>query len=491
MPLPTIPSGNVASAISGAYEVANSCRFDSGDSPYLHKTLGTATNEKKFTFSAWIKRGLFAGDQTIFNVGPDSSDEWQTGIRIRAPSDYDIHCTFDDRGTATQLITTPEYRDPTGWMHIVFAVDTTQSTEANRMKLYVNGVQQNDDNTYVNVYPSLNTDCDAMDSGNTIAVGRRTSSTNMYFDGYMAEVCFVDGTQYAASDFGEYDEDSPLTWKPKDVSGLTFGNNGFYLDFEDSSNLGNDANGGTDLTEVNLAATDQMTDSPTNNFCVINSLFYGTGTGGNDSVSITRGNLVAHDYSGIFVPCTFFVNKGKWYWENKIGSQTDAQYTCMGIVSESVVNSNDMEDSGTAGGHNLFGGGNLAYSYYGNNGYSLDDDSTQAYGDTYAANDIISVALDLDNNKLYFAKNGTWQNSGDPTSGATGTGAISITNTYYTPMTGGFSGDMDNSNYNFGGGTTWSVSSANSDANDGGTTFEYSPPSGYFGLCTKNLADYG
>ncbi len=99
---------------------------------------------------------------------------------------------------------------------------------------------------------------------------------------------------------------------------------GFYLDFEDSSNLGNCAFDGTDFTESNLAATDQMTDSPTNNFCVINSLFFGSGLGGNDSVSITRGNLVAHDYSGIFIPCTFFVNKGKWYWENKIGSQTDA-----------------------------------------------------------------------------------------------------------------------------------------------------------------------
>ena len=95
---------------AGGFSVANSCRFASGDSAYMHKTLGTATNEKKFTFSAWVKRGKEAGDQTIFNVGPDSSDEWQTGIRFRAPSDYDLHCTFDDRGTSTQLITSPEYK---------------------------------------------------------------------------------------------------------------------------------------------------------------------------------------------------------------------------------------------------------------------------------------------------------------------------------------------------------------------------------------------
>ena len=488
MPLPTIPSGNVASALGGEYEVANSCRFNSADSAYMHKTLGTATNEKKFTFSAWVKRGSLAGDQTIFNVGPDSSDEWQTGIRFRAPSDYDLHCTFDDRGTATQLITSPEYKDPAAWMHVVFAVDTTQSTAANRMKLYVNGVQQNDDNTYVNVYPSQDTDCDAMDSGNTIAVGRRTSSTNMYFDGYMAEVCFIDGTQYAASDFGEFDSDSPTIWKPKDPSALTFGNNGFYLDFEDGSNLGNDANGGTDLSETNLAATDQATDTPTNNFCTLNPLApYGI-----SGTTWSEGNLNLYHLQDSGVPCNFFVNKGKWYWENKIGAESDAQYTAMGIVSESVVASGDMSDASYAGGFTDYGGDDLAYAYQGANGHLLTNDAlSSGWGDTYAANDIISVALDLDNNKLYFAKNGTWQNSGDPTSGATGTGAVSITNTYYTPLIQSFSGSSTNAQLNFGGGCSWTVSSANSDADGGGTTFEYAPPSGYFALCTKNLANYG
>ena len=460
------------------YEIENSLRFNPGDSPKLERTVGTPTNEKIYTISIWVKKGT-VGDSNYILGTPPEGDRLSLGDNVE----------FITNGSANAYLrTNRKTRDVAAWYHIVIAYDTTQGTAANRVKLYINGEQYTWDLS--TTYPSQNTTNGKFNkSGSTAQIG--TGHGGDYGNGYFSELHFIDGQALAPTSFGEYDSDSPTIWKPIDVSGLTPGTNGTYLDFEDSANLGNDAFGGTDWTEVGLDATHQMTDSPTNNFPVINALFFGSGLGGNDSVSITRGNLVAHDYSGIFVPCTMFVNKGKWYWENKIGSQTDAKYTSMGIASESVVASSDMQDDGTAGGHSLFGGDDLAYSYYGNNGYSLDNDSTQAYGDTYAANDIIGVALDLDNNKLYFSKNGTWQNSGDPESGATGTGAISITNTYYTPMTGGFSGDSDNSNYNFGGGTTWAVSSANADANDGGTTFEYAPPSGYFAICTKNLAEYG
>ena len=485
MPL-ILPANTLADT---GYVVANSCRFASGDTAYMHRTLGTATNEKKFTFSAWIKRGLLSGDQTIFNVGPDSSAEWQTGIRLRAPSDYDIHCTFDDRGTATQLITTPEYRDPTGWMHIVFAVDTTQSTAANRMKLYVNGVQQNDDNTYVNVYPSQDTDCDAMDSGNTIAVGRRTSSTNMYFDGYMAEVCFVDGTAYAASDFGEYDEDSPAIWKPKDVSELTFGNNGFYLDFEDSGNLGDDESGnGNDLTEVNLAAADQAQDSPTNNFCVLNPLdnfwIHSTFSQGNCQI-VTDSSDYAWNTG------TIAASKGKWYYECKVSEACNTTETLIGISSFHTT-------SATA----ALGATVDAYGYYGAGHIRTNNGNAISSLSTYTAGDIISVAFDLDNNKFYVRKNGgSWENSGDPESGSTGTGAQSITASGsqtvanniggYFPAVGDYdSTDGGTFQLNFGGCSAFSVSSGNADANGYGN-FEYSVPNSYYSLCTKNLAEFG
>ena len=464
MPLPTIPSGNVASALGGEYEVANSCRFNSADSAYMHKTLGTATNEKKFTFSAWVKRGSLAGDQTIFNVGPDSSDEWQTGIRFRAPSDYDLHCTFDDRGTATQLITSPEYKDPAAWIHVVFAVDTTQSTAANRMKLYVNGVQQNDDNTYVNVYPSQDTDCDAMDSGNTIAVGRRTSSTNMYFDGYMAEVCFVDGTAYAASDFGEFDEDSPTIWKPKDVSSLSFGNNGFYLDFEDSSNLGNDANGGTDLTEVNLAAADQATDTPTNNFCTLNPL-----AAANNQPTFSQGNCQAVSGGAWYGNLgTFAVSAGKWYWEVK---NTSTGGNFHGVIADYV----DFDDA-------------TVYNEVGATSYSKDDGGEVHYGaDTTTAdygstdqNDILGIALNMDDKQISFYDNGSAIVSNFALDDASNLDFV-------IPFAFEWSATVQ---YNFGGCSAFALSSAAQDENGYGN-FEYSPPSGYLALCTKNLGSDG
>ena len=458
--MPLILPGNVASATaSTGYAVANSCRFDKADAPELNRSTGDG-NERIGNFSFWWKPGktdsgcifysVYVDANNFFDINCDGGMNFQ--VRNKASGSYNM--SFESNRV---------FKDISAWYSIIVLIDTTQSTEANRVKIYINGVQETSWQT--STYPSQNDDL-IMNSNSRTA---RISASQDRMHGYLAEFVLIDGTVKATSDFGEFDSDSPTIWKPKDVADLSGdkGVNGFYLDFETSGTLGNCAFGGTDFTSSNLAATDQMTDSPTNNFCVINSLFFGSGLGGNDSVSITRGNLVAHDYSGIWVPCTFFVNKGKWYWENKIGSQTDAKYTSMGIASESVVNSNDMQDDGTAGGHSLFGGDDLAISYYGHNGYIVDNDSTQAYGNTYAANDIISVALDLDNDKLYFAKNGTWQDSGDPTSGATGTGAISITNTYYTPMTGGFSGDSDNSNYNFGGGTTWSVSSANSGINYG------------------------
>ena len=478
--------GGANSAADTSFEVANSCRFDKVDSAYLSRTFGTPTDQDKWTFSCWVKRGALGSNQDIFAVPTGTSGGYfHTGLQWNSSNQLEANVNYTGSVVGKKL-PNALFRDISAWYHLVTIWDSDNGTAGNRIKLYINGVDQTSFATDTQPSSGLASQI------NQALAHRIGDGANGDLDGYLAEVVFVDGQALAPTSFGEYDEDSPSIWKPIDVSGLTFGNNGFYLDFEDSSALGNDVSGNNnDFAVTNLAATDQMTDSPTNNFPVINALFFGSGLGGNDSVSITRGNLVAHDYSGIWVPCTFFVNKGKWYWENKIGSQTDAKYTSMGIASESVVASNDMQDDGTAGGHSLFGGDDLAYSYYGNNGYSLDNDSTQAYGSTYAANDIIGVALDLDNNKLYFSKNGTWQNSGDPESGATGTGAISITNTYYTPMTGGFSGDSDNSNYNFGGGTTWAVSSANADANDGGTTFEYAPPSGYFAICTKNLAEYG
>ena len=307
----------------------------------------------------------------------------------------------------------------------------------------------------------------------------------------MAEVCFCDGQAYAASDFGEFDEDSPTIWKPKKVSTLTFGSNGFYLDFEDSDNLGDDESGNTnDLTETNLAAADQATDTPTNNFATLNSLEVVLSASG---ATLAEGNLkssmAATGYYGIH--STFGASNGKWYAEFKATSHASGTaWYHIGVQA-------DQLKEGTWGTGHAVGSAASAYAYVGGDGNKYYEGSNASYGNTYDAGDIIGIALDLTNNKLYFAKNGTWQNSGDPTSGATGTGAISITDPASTSL-GAYlfaCGKASNTvafviEANFGGCPAFSISSGNADGNGYGN-FEYAPPSGYLALCTKNLGSDG
>jgi len=481
--LPLILSGNVASATAATtYSVANSCRFNDDDTAYMHKTMGTPSNADIFTWSAWIKRGLItSGSHQIFSFEEDGNN--REFILFNASDTFEYKTKVS--GTETKLVTNRLFRDPSAWYHFVVAVDTTQSTDTNRIKIYVNGTQETSFST--GTYIAQNTDTVLNLSGSKPALGANWdgSTPESHFDGYMAEVCFIDGTQYAASDFGEFDSDSPTIWKPTDPSGLTFGTNGFYLDFEDSANLGNDANGGTDLTEVNLAAADQATDVPTNNFCTMNSLdnYYQevTFSEGNNRIAKPSSPDNTSPSKG-----TIGLTAGKWYWELKcsVGATTS---WLIGIGSTQV----------TAAGNYELGVNANDYAYSANDGDIRSGGSESSYGDTYAAGDIISVALDLTNSKLYFAKNGTWQNSGDPTSGATGTGAVSITavgstinGQYFPSHTFWSGGGTATTDYNFGGCPAFAISSGNADA-DGYGNFEYAVPSGYYAICTKNLAEYG
>ena len=248
------------------FNVANSCRFNDGDSAYMHKTLGTPTDIDKATFSTWIKIGNVQDNQDTVFFGAladgNNASYFQriTGGVLRIP--------IREGGTYIGVLTTNRvFRDPSAWYHIVVAFDTNQGTEANRIKLYINGVQETSFGTAT--YPTQNVDLRFNTSGQSFNLSRRGDDAN-YLDGLLAETVFIDGQQLAADQFGEFDDSG--IWKPIDVSDLTFGDNGFYLDYEASGNLGNDVNGGTDLTEVNLAATDQSTDTCTNNFATLNPL---------------------------------------------------------------------------------------------------------------------------------------------------------------------------------------------------------------------------
>ena len=483
--MPLILSGNVASATAATtYSVANSCRIEYGDSAKMQKTLGTNSSnyDTNFTVSAWFKLGgptRIAATRGIWSAGPNDQNALDLTIK---DTQYIAFQSIDSGSTEANITTNQVIRDPTAWYHLAVIVDTTQGVAANRVKMYLNGTQITSFST--ETYPAEDYSyAFCLASGDYMRVAQPMQYPNNYWDGYLAEVVYCEGQTLAIGDLGEFDSDSPTIWKPKAPSGLTFGNNGMYLDFEDSGNLGDDESGNTnDLSETNVAAVDQMTDSPTNNFCVPNSVdnYYAAST-------FSEGNckIVTNSSNYSFNTGTFGLTAGKWYFEADCATAAGSNKNLVGI---SAVPS----DATT----NYLGEDAYMWGYYGNNGNSITGGTSSSYGNSYTDDDIIGVAIDLDNNKLYFAKNNTWQDSGDPTSGATGTGALSITavasttSGVYFPAMGDFSSDSSTTwEANFGNSVAALTSAAN-DANGYGN-FEYAPPSGYLAICTKNLGSDG
>ena len=449
-----------------ANTVPNSCRFNRESSDSLDDTQGT-TNRKTYTVSMWLKRSALGVNSYLFDAYPNASNE------------FNITCSVGDQLVITQeasgiglfnLTTNRLFRDVSAWYHVVVAVDTTQGTASNRIKLYVNGVQETSFST--ETYPSLNYDT-ATNNGYTLRLGGRGNATH-YFSGYLAEYCFIDGTALTPTSFGEFNSDSGI-WIPKTITGLTYGTNGFYLPFQNSAALGQDDSGeGNNFTVNNLTSIDQSTDTPSNNFATLNPLNQGLHQTG----VFTNGNLEFEStQTGSSWPrgiSSIGKNSGKWYMEMKM------------LNSESVA----IGISNGDGSNSLFADFTDDIGYNSANGSIYQAGSGSAYGDTFTTNDIIGIALDLDNNKLYFAKNDTWQNSGVPTSGATGTGAISVTNPsatgfYFFTVGETSSAATPNVATNFGN-APYTISSGNADGNGFGN-FEYAPPSGYLSLCTNNL----
>ena len=473
--------GGANSEADTGYNVANSCRFNDDDSPYLNKTIthGSSTSGRKFTFSAWVKKSKIGGDMALFSTGTNGSNE----SAIRFDEDYIQFYQVYGGAVEIDITTSSLYRDPSAWMHVVVAVDTEQGTNTNRVKVYVNGTQVTD--LSGTTYPDEDDDLIigmGLDTGNgDHEIGREQANTRNYWDGYMAEVCWIDGLQLAASSFGEFDEDSPTIWKPKDVSGLTFGNNGAYLDFEDSANLGNDKNGGTDFTENNIAAVDQAVDTPTNNFCTMNPLSV-------NEMTFTEGNCVATSNSNPRTDdnCrgTMGVQSGKWYWEVK--STGDSNICVAGICKDDLKMGDDL--SGLNGVYAIQNAGGT-YAYRRENGTTAE---TTGFPNP-TNGQIFNMAFDADNAKLYVGINGSYYSQdgsdGDPAGGSNETYASIDTSRHWLPFFEA-RGTAQNAQGNFGGCPGFAISSGNADANGYGN-FEYAVPSGYYALCTKNLAEYG
>jgi hypothetical protein len=452
------------------YDVANSARFNVGSSDNIQRTYGTPTNAKIFGLSWWVKLGKAwdgSGSQDFWGERADGSNRVFHGINADGTFQY-----FEKNGGSTTLDikTNRLFRDNSAWYHFLLLGDSTQGTAANRLKLYINGVQETSFST--ESYPSSDYQFRLAVGSSTKYFGRiglgGSLSTN-YYDGYLAEAVFVDGTVTAHTDYGEFDSDSPNIWKPKDVSGLTFGNNGFHLDFEDSSALGNDVSGNdNDFTVNNLTAVDQSTDTCTNNFATLNPLDnYHAGS------TLSEGNLKIVTGGYTTNTSTIALASGKWFWEVKVTNSSSEDM--IGIRGDQTRSNYDWNES-----FDFF------YNSYGRFYDGSSGSQFVSYGATFTTGDIIGVALDLDSgtNTIQFYKNGSAQGSKNITNvSSTALGFYNIAVGDYT------SGAASTFEMNFGS-PTFSISSGNADGNGYGN-FEYSVPSGYYAVNSKNLAEFG
>ena len=464
-----------ANSVTGGFEVANSGRFNIGSSDHLTRSLGgSPTSTRKATWSYWVKRSTLTSSNSEMIYSNEVADDNNRGF-IQFEDDDTFRMT--DTVSSTQLITNRLFRDVSAFYHIVLAIDTTQGTAANRIKLYVNGVQETSFATAS--YPDQNDDLKILTGGQTNKQHiSKVHGGSGYFGGYLSEFVFIDGLQLAADQFGEFDEDSGI-WKPINVSGLTFGNEGFYLNFQTAAELGDDVSGNTnDFSESNLTALDQSTDTCTNNFATMLPLTKST------DATLSEGNLnvtygTASTRRAIFG--SIVVTAGKWFCETKViaTSQTSVE------MNLGISNTYDPEAIGNA----LISTNGFTVSLFPSNG-SLYIGSTrdeQGLGNL-AVNDIIGMAINIDDGTLQFYKNGSALGSAnDITTGDSDDGELYPGFTIANSCSSG--GQTFTASHNFGS-PAYSESGGNSDASGFGN-FSMSVPSGFFSICTKNLAEYG
>ena len=472
-------------SISTGYDIDNSVKLEDANSEWLYRASPTAGNRRTYTFSFWIKRtelGAVNASGNQFMIG-----QGQHG-RMYFGSEY-FQYRFDDGHDCRNV--SRQFRDTSAWYHFVVAVDTNQSSSSNRVKLYVNGESLAVDDHDGGSFPDIQ-DQGAFFSTSYLTIGTApfggsyNAGDGAYdMSGYLSEFCAVDGQQLTPTDFGEFDSDSGI-WKPIDVSGINFGSQGFYLNFDDSSDLGADSSGnGNDFTKNNISAVDQATDTPTNNFCTLNPLFVGNqSTRPSDGATYMSDNGTNQDvsYAG-----TMGVTKGKWYYETYI----DMRSTSYGLTI--YVGYHTFKDNYRANAYwsstnqdSVALYGMHTGQYWTWNGGSRSVTSGLGSIGTSGVGKYVGIALNLDDNQITFYYDGSAITNGsnlalnnlgtDTDAGIFAIPAISVYDNNHT--------------VNFGGYTKAPISSAQSDENGYGT-FEHAPPSGYYALCTKNLEEFG
>jgi len=449
---------------TAGYDLEQSLRFNKSDSAYLNNSFGTATNKKKWTYSIWVKGNDTSSNCQLLRSWTNDDNFTQITIQQTNYWKFDFfHRVSNVR--ICQLTTTQLIRDPSAWYHFVIKYDSTPSSPSSSdISIYINGVQVTDFSQ--ETYPSQNTETHINNSQNHVIMQSEETggSGHTYGGAYLSEVHFVDGTALDPTSFGEFGDYGE--WKPIEVSGLTYGNNGFHLDFKTSGTLGNDANGSNNWTTNNLASTDQMLDTPTNNFATLNPI---ANQPASSMAGFSQGNLrtvISGDTTDHNVTGNFGMTTGKWYFEVLLVEGGDA---IIGVIKDWADHQNS----------NFWLGGEVdAYAYYRDG--NKRNNSNVSYGASFTAGDIISIELDMDNGTIDFHKNGVSQ--GEAFTGLSGT---------FFPVMGEGSSATHEFILNAGQDSSFAGNKTAQGNSDGGGIgdFYYTPPTGFLALCTKNLPD--
>ena len=465
--------------------IENACRFDDGSNDNLERAQVDG-DKKTWTTSWWVKRANLGINTTMWDAGTSGGNNYSPFF-FQSDDTIRFYEVVGGSLQSFNFITNRVFRDTSAWYHIVYRVDTTQSTEADRVRLYINGVQETSFST--SAYPAQDYNTTKNNSSYRNTIGTAADNDGNDLDAYLAEFVHVDGQSLEPTSFGEFDSTTGI-WKPKKIGQIAnAGSNSFYLDFKDSSNLGNDASGlNNDFTVNNLTSIDQSTDT-----CVVNFATWNPNLAMNSTMATADGNLeglTGSNYASGASNSWFTslgMSAGKFYCEIKMTYASANQGEIVGVGY-------DLSKHQQGTNVNAYNLGYIAegWSYLGAEGNIKNNNSTVLGSmPTWGTNDIVGIAIDVDNYKLYFSVNGTFINSGDPTSGSTGTGAVSLTTgkTYYFACSDASLSNTHKYQLNCGS-PAFSISSGNSDANGFGN-FEYSVPSGYYALNTTNLNTYG
>lgn len=443
--MPFILGANSAS--DTVYSIDQSIRFNEDEDGRMGRTPSATGTEETWTWSFWVKRGNLGLTLAIlFQIGADKNNCDQFYFNS---SDQLVYQHLDSGSNTDSLTTTQVFRDTSAWYHIVLTADTTNTVESERIRIYVNGARVTDFSGTPN-YPTQNTPTD-VNTQVLHQIGAQLSATFYAFDGYMAEIVLLDGTSTDCTSFGEFN--SSGIWIPKDVSGLTFGTNGFHIKGETANDLGNDSNGSNNFSTSGLDEYDQVPDSPTNNFCVLSRINMGSATG----VALRDGNLDGRT-SGTAGngPASISLDSGKWYYE----------LNC------------HAGGSGINGGAGETPTGSFHHFTLGSNGNQI---NTNGEDRAFSTSDIVGFKLDIDGGTLEYTTDGS--------SYSTVEGTLTANTAYAPYMRLGATSGRGVMNFgqdsSFGGLET--SGSANASDDNGIGDFYYSVPSGFLAICTKNL----